>query len=457
MSVVDIPIALLKSLRVVPGFDETIFLEAHQHLPPVSIRLNAAKVLEHDFHGNSMLLVKGAVPWCDHGYYLTERPRFTLDPAIHGGAYYVQEASSMFLHHLVNELTKDENEIAVLDLCAAPGGKTTLLASLPQVRLVVANELIRTRVSILYENVVKWGDPKIMICNSDPVQCRDLGGYFDVLVVDAPCSGSGLFRKDPDAITEWSAENVKHCAERQKRILADALPSLKEEGLLIYSTCSYSLEENEEIMDWLMGQASLVPVEVSIQAEWGITRTVSASGGIGYRFFPGTAEGEGFFASAFRLKENRSTGTINEIKPALLPKNEVSLLSGWISQDQSMIYLRADNNVYTIPESVFPDYLKLSKMLNVRKAGILAGSLAHGKFNPEHELALSLLLNPEAPSLTVNADQAIAYLRKQAFDLESKEKGWFVMEYQGICIGLIKHLGNRINNYYPAAWRILIS
>ena len=244
----EIPIALLNSLHDVKGFDESLFLQAHRELPPVSIRINKGKV--HDEEGfirTSGIPVSKPVLWCPSAFYLSERPKFTLDPALHAGAYYVQEASSMFLHYLFNELAKEEKDLSVLDLCAAPGGKTTLLSSMPQVRLVVANEIIRARVSILYENLVKWGDPKIMICNSDPAQFRETGGYFDVLLVDAPCSGSGLFRKDPEAISEWSAENVKHCAERQKRILADALPALKEGGLLLYSTCSYSKEEFNRI------------------------------------------------------------------------------------------------------------------------------------------------------------------------------------------------------------------
>jgi 16S rRNA C967 or C1407 C5-methylase (RsmB/RsmF family)/NOL1/NOP2/fmu family ribosome biogenesis protein len=458
MPAVEIPIALLDSLHHVKGFNESLFLQAHYELPPVSARINKDKVPDEDiFFKTSGIPVSKPVPWCTSAFYLSERPKFTLDPALHAGAYYVQEASSMFLHYLFNELAKDEKDLSVLDLCAAPGGKTTLLSSMPQVRLVVANEIIRARVSILYENLVKWGDPKIMISNSDPVQCRKIGGYFDVLLVDAPCSGSGLFRKDPGAINEWSAENVKHCAERQKRILSDALPALKEGGLLLYSTCSYSKEENEDIMDWLLQHASLMPLEVEVPMEWGITLTRSSSGAAGYRFFPGNAEGEGFFTCAFRLKDNSSGTFQDEANTVPLPKTEIPLLENWLSEDRELIYLKADNNVYTIPESIYPDYLKLSKMLNVRKAGIHAGATAHGKFIPEHELALSFLLNPLVAHINVDKEQALAYLKKQPFTTGSVEKGWFVIRYNGLSLGLIKHLGNRVNNYYPAAWRILMS
>ncbi len=458
MPVPEIPGALLDALHGVRGFDEDLFLRAHHDVPPVSVRLNGGKITDElSFIKKSGMPVREPVPWCRSGYYLSERPKFTLDPSLHAGAYYVQEASSMFIHHMVNELTSDEKGLAVLDLCAAPGGKSTLLSALPQVRLVVANEIIRQRVSILYENVVKWGDPRIMISNSDPSQCRQLGGYFDLMLVDAPCSGSGLFRKDAEAISEWSMENVKHCAERQKRILADALPALKEGGILIYSTCSYSSEENEEIMDWLMQHAQLESLAVNVEDEWGIITTQSSTGATGYRFFPGRVEGEGFFTAAFRVLESSSSSNLQEIKPVLLSKSEMASLSGWIKTEDPLVYLRAENDVYIIPESIYPDYLVLSKLLNVRKAGIHGGSLAHGKFLPEHELALSFLLSPGAAQLEVNLEQALAYLRKSPFELKSGEKGWFVLRYNGLALGLIKHLGNRINNYYPAAWRILMS
>ena len=454
----ELPQALLKSLEHVPGFDASSFLQAHHSAAPVSIRLNANKCKDPEqFLENSGLPAASRVPWCPTGYYLMERPKFTLDPSLHAGAYYVQEASSMFLHHLVDHLTKNENELSVLDLCAAPGGKSSLLSALPQVKLVVANEIIRSRVSILYENMVKWGDQKIIISNSDPVQCRKLGSYFDVMLVDAPCSGSGLFRKDPTAISEWSEENVKHCAERQKRILADALPALKEDGLLIYSTCSYSAEENENIMDWLMQHADLEPLEIPVPESWGIVKTMSESGGIGYRFFPGRLNGEGFFTCAFRYKGEEASAYPEEIEPSLLNVKEIASLDGWLRPDLESQYLSAGNDVYIIPDNIFGDYLRLNKTLNIRKAGVHAGSLAHGKFVPEHELALTDLLNISYRAIDLNLEQALLYLRKQVFTVETEEKGWFIVRYNGLKLGWIKQLGNRINNYYPASWRILLS
>ena len=480
----EIPGPLLDSLHHVQGFDEQSFLEAHRKPPPVSIRLNPAKVQdEENFLANFGLPLQQAlpgsthekttsagmpgsssgitstsrVPWCPSAFYLNERPVFTLDPVLHAGAYYVQEASSMFLHYLLNQLCADEKDLRILDLCAAPGGKTTLISSLPQVKLVVANEIIRTRVSILYENVVKWGNPNIMICQNDPSRFKQLAGYFDIMVVDAPCSGSGLFRKDKDALNEWSTANVQHCAERQKRILADALPALKEGGLLVYSTCSYSKEEDEDIMDWLMSNADLESVHLPMPDEWGIIQSMSATGAIGYRFFPGKLEGEGFFICAFRLKNGREGIFYGDEKPGFLAKNEGLLLKEWIDPAKSLEYLKVNNDIYILPENILQDYMVLKQYINIRKAGVHAGSLAHGRFIPEHELVMSSLLNQVSPRVQVNHEQALQYLRKQAFSAGNGEKGWFVVDYNGFPLGLIKHLGNRINNYYPAAWRILMS
>ncbi len=396
------------------------------------------------------------VPWCKGAYYLEERPSFTLDPAMHAGAYYVQEASSMFLQYLLKTTLGEVSGLKALDLCAAPGGKTTLLASMNNFSLVLANEIIRTRVSILYENVVKWGDPKIFISNSDPSQFRHLPGYFDVLVVDAPCSGSGLFRKDKEALSEWSEANVSHCAERQKRILSDALPALREDGLLVYSTCSYSREEDEEILDWLMSQAELVPVEVPLPEEWGIVKTVSASGGTGYRFFPGKAEGEGFFIACFRLTR-AVEGSRSVSRKKIVDHVKASVPGTWLRQDLETEIILAGEEIYCIPSELYPDHHALREVLNIRKSGIKAGSMARQEFLPDHELAVSLLVSPDAPFLELDKVEALQYLRKQSFDLAARGKGWYLVRYQGLALGLVKHLGNRMNNYYPASWRILMS
>jgi 16S rRNA C967 or C1407 C5-methylase (RsmB/RsmF family)/NOL1/NOP2/fmu family ribosome biogenesis protein len=459
---VQLPQQLIHSLQSVEGFDECSFRAAHDEPAPVSIRFNGKKLdlaNEGQMQGilsDGDLAPSHAVPWSSTGYYLQERPVFTLDPAIHGGGYYVQEASSMFLEYLLRQVLGDARGLKVVDLCAAPGGKTSLLASMEQFSLVLANEIIRTRVSILYENVVKWGDPKIFISNNDPSQFKNLPGYFDVMVVDAPCSGSGLFRKDKAALQEWSEANVLHCAERQKRILADALPALREGGILVYSTCSYSSREDEDVLDWLMGHPGLVALDMPVPESWGIVKTESKLGGKGFRFFPGKAEGEGFFIACFRMAEKVGGGLdASRKKPVIHTKASVPEV--WLNQDHPVEIILAGEEVYCILTELFSDHHALREVLNIRKSGVKAGAMVRDEFLPDHELVLSNLASPLAPSLQLDKSAAIQYLRKQCFQLEAPEKGWYVVKYRQLGLGLVKHLGNRMNNYYPASWRILMS
>src|SRR4030095_5372686 len=211
-----------------------------------------------------------------YGYYLPERPVFTLDPLFHAGVYYVQEASSMFLEQALKQSVDLSQPIKILDLCAAPGGKSTLIESLlNEESLLVSNEVIKTRVNVLQENITKWGGKNVVVTNNDAKDFARLENYFDVIVVDAPCSGSGLFRKDPEAVAEWSPGNVALCSQRQMRILADVFPSLKKNGILIYSTCSYSEKEDELILDWIKESFEVRSLRFDVQPAWQIVESCS--------------------------------------------------------------------------------------------------------------------------------------------------------------------------------------
>src|SRR6185295_2766131 len=209
------------------------------------------------------------VPWSQYGYYLSQRPSFTFDPLFHAGCYYVQEASSMFLEQALKQTVDLSRSLKVLDLAAAPGGKSTHIQSLiSKDSLLVSNEVIRSRSNILKDNIIKWGGDNVVVTNNDPKQFGKLENYFDGIVVDAPCSGSGLFRRDEQAIGEWSENNVQLCSQRQQRILADVWPALKKEGVLIYSTCSYSKEEDEEIVGWMKNNLSAINCQLEVDKNW---------------------------------------------------------------------------------------------------------------------------------------------------------------------------------------------
>ncbi|HEY6063723.1 MAG TPA: RsmB/NOP family class I SAM-dependent RNA methyltransferase, partial [Chitinophagaceae bacterium] len=250
----QLPGAFLDSLTGVKGFDKEAFEKVHALGKQVtSIRVNPAKAsmgkgewsIGDSIH-HSPFTSHHKIPWTDVGYYLDTRPSFTFDPLFHAGCYYVQEASSMFLEQALRQTVDLSKPVKVLDLCAAPGGKSTHIQSLiSKESLLVSNEVIRSRVNILKDNIIKWGCENVVVTNNDPKDFGRLKYYFDVIVVDAPCSGSGLFRRDANAINEWSKNSVQLCSQRQQRILADVWPALKKDGILIYSTCSYSKEEDE--------------------------------------------------------------------------------------------------------------------------------------------------------------------------------------------------------------------
>ena len=250
--------------------------------PPTSVRVND-KIAYQPSSEN--------VAWCKSGYYLDERPLFTADPLFHAGVYYVQEASSMFLEQAVKQYFPMAD--TVLDLCAAPGGKSTLLSqTLAESSLLVSNEIIRSRAYILAENLIKWGNPNVVVTNNEPKDFAILGGFFDAIVIDAPCSGEGMFRKDAGAVEEWSEYNVTLCAARQTEIVSSVWDALKTDGILVYSTCTFNREENEENVQWICNELGAEVLSIDLQGNSDITKS-----DFGYRFYPHKTKGEGFFIS----------------------------------------------------------------------------------------------------------------------------------------------------------------
>ncbi len=458
-----LPPAFIRSLEGIHGFSRESFEAVHASGEQVtSIRFNPGKLANCQLDtANRILPLAEKIPWAAHGYYLSERPSFTFDPLFHAGLYYVQEASSMFLEQALKQSTNLDQPLRVLDLCAAPGGKSTHLQSLlSKESLLVSNEVIRQRAAILEENMVKWGAPNAIITNNDPQDFGKLENFFDVIVVDAPCSGSGLFRREPEAITEWSGQAVQLCSQRQQRILADSLPALKPGGVLIYSTCSYSKEEDEAILDWLLDEFSLEPVVIRIPVEWGIVETRSEKhAACGYRFFPDHLQGEGFFLACLRKKDgDRKTGRLSK-KPALqkASKNEVAIASPWLDGAIPMQWWKQDEMVLAFPALLEQELLMITDKLYVRHAGITMGKMAGNILVPDHALAMSTGLHAGIVGISLKKEEALQYLRKEPVNLPASEQGWALVKYQHIPLGWVKVLSNRVNNYYPSAWRILKS
>jgi 16S rRNA C967 or C1407 C5-methylase (RsmB/RsmF family)/NOL1/NOP2/fmu family ribosome biogenesis protein len=469
---VQLPQQLLESLTGVAGFNKEAFVQIHESGEQVtSVRINPSKssmvngewsmvndsppAFQHSFS----LTPSSKIPWSSNGYYLPERPAFIFDPLIHAGAYYVQEASSMFVEQALVQTTDVSQPLRVLDLCAAPGGKSTLLQSLISAdSLLVSNEVIKSRASILEENCIKWGGPNVIVTNADPAAFARLENFFDVIVIDAPCSGSGLFRREREAIGEWSEQNVALCHQRQQRILADVFPALKEGGVLIYSTCSYSKEEDEQIADWLMDTFTVQPLQLAVDAAWGIVETQSDKHqAYGYRFFPYKIKGEGFFISCFRKQE----GGANSIRPpkkSLLQKaskNETAIIQPWLQPGWPVQLWKQKEDILAFPQQLEKELLSIVEHIYVRRAGTVVGKIAGSDLVPDHALAVSTGINRSIVAVSLNKAAAIQYLRKEEVSVSTPHKGWTLVQFEQYNLGWIKVLHNRINNYYPPNWRIL--
>ena len=461
MSEKGLPSALIESLRGVAGFEELPFCRVHEESENfTSIRLNPAKLstLSAAAPLQNWIQLQEKIPWCEWGRWLPERPSFIMDPCWHAGGYYVQEASSMFLWQALKNLFPQEasRPMRILDMCAAPGGKSTLLAAYFQGDCIVANEAIRSRMNVLTENITRWGASNLFITNNDARDFERLRGFFDLIVVDAPCSGSGLFRRDQEAIREWSPQHVKFCSDRQKRILHDVLPALAENGKLIYSTCSYSKAEDEEILDWLVKEEGLGSLSVPVNEDWGIVTSISdEAGATGYRFFPDKVKGEGFFMACLVKTSTEPEGEGKVKRPKKWAGKEKEALKTWLKDPEKRIVFERGEHLVTIPAELENEYLQILEATKLWKGGILLGKMAGGDLVPDHEFALSQLTAESVPEAEISLPVALQYLKRENFDPGALPKGWVLVAYEGLKLGWIKVLGNRINNYYPASWRIM--
>lgn len=449
----QLPLDFINNIKPLLGSEWEEFELALRQDSPVSIRVNPGKgVLPKQPYT--------AVPWSQYGYYLPQRPSFTFDPLFHAGAYYVQEASSMFIEQVFEQYTAGK-DIKVLDLCAAPGGKSTHIASLVTTdSLLVSNEVIRSRAKVLSENITKAGYPNVVVSNNDPSDFKRIPAFFDAILVDAPCSGEGMFRKDPQALQEWSPANVQLCAERQRRIIADVWDSLKPGGLLIYSTCTYNRCENEDNLLWIKKELGAKDLAVDVKPEWGISPSYDA-GINAYHFFPHRLRGEGFFVAVLRKDDDSFKGKGNNSLKNKNKQKANSLPQEWknhIASPADYVFFDKGTSWFAFPQKQYEDFISLLPPLKLISAGIYIGEVKGKDFVPQHSLAMSGSLNKDAfVHHDVDWDTAIRYLRCESLNFTDLPKGFVLLTYKKQPLGFIKNIGNRANNLYPNEWRILSS
>ena len=443
-----LPIDFIDEMRQELGVEAEELFQALDTPPVTSIRLNDKRD-ELSFPCDI-----DEVPWHVDGYYLSERPQFTLDPLMHAGCYYVQEASSMFLQQALDQYVPADS--IVLDLCASPGGKSTLISQhLGQEGLLVSNEVNRQRLFILSENLQKWGNGNAVVTHNQPAdfgtKCVNL---FDCVLVDAPCSGEGMMRKDEEARAQWSLKNVQMCAERQRSILMDAWDCLKPGGVLIYSTCTFNQEENENNVQWMMECLGATVLPLDVDESWDIVE-----GNPGYHFYPHRTKGEGFYICAlrknedvftpFKIKDAKSHSTANN-------QNYVQIATSWLANPEDWAIRQSDRflTAYAMRHKQLIDIL--SERLTCITIGFGLGEERGKSIAPQHSLALSKALRRGAfPELELSLEQALAYLRTESvFLTERLPLGQHLLTYQGVPLGFAKNVGNRLNNHYPNEWRI---
>lgn len=454
----NLPQSFVERTRQLLGDEQyPLFEQALGTEVPVSIRPNRMKC--------NLPVAGEPVPWAPSGIYLEKRPTFTFDPLFHAGCYYVQEASSMFVERVLREYVQEP--VVMLDLCAAPGGKSTLCRSaLPEGSLLVANEVMRNRSQILAENLMKWGHPEVVVTNNDPADFTDLTHLFDVILTDVPCSGEGMFRKDQVAVDEWSLENVDICWQRQRRILSDIWPALKPGGLLIYSTCTFNREEDEDNVAWIARELGADMLEVPVEEAWGITGNLIGDSFPVYRFLPHKVKGEGFFLAVLR----KHAGEVETVEPRAEKKKkggkdvkgkapQLSVpkeAKDWLQIPGDYQLTINGTNVQAFPKLHETVYTLLQQYVKVIHAGITLGEMKGKDLIPHHSLAMSTALANDAfPKAEVTYEQAIAYLRKESLVLDAGvPRGYVLLTYQNIPLGFMKNIGNRANNLYPQEWRI---
>ena len=436
----DVPVQVPPSVRESLGEDADLLLEALKSPAPVSIRLNPLK----------QALIEGvSVPWCPQGRYLEERPIFTLDPLLHAGAYYVQEASSMLLEQAFRACTALPADAVALDLCAAPGGKTTHLAALlPEEAVLIANEPVRARQTALTENLWKWGRPDTIITGSLPEAFQPLGPFCDLVLVDAPCSGEGMFRKDPFAREQWSEQLVETCAVRQHGIVDAAWAALRPGGYLIYSTCTWEAREDEEQVDRMVQRGGEV-IPVPVDPAWGVLSTER-----GQRCYPHRLRGEGFFIAVLR-KPAATSG-----RDPFRPDNEHRItaptdpIMSWLRRPDRYLLIEHDEAQHAISTRWAELAEALAATVRMIAPGIPVARRKGEAWAPHPALALNMLLDQRAfPALDLDRKQAIQYLQGEALPA-IEAKGTSLMCYQGLGLGWANGAGARWNNGWPAPWRI---
>ena len=459
-----IPKDFLETSVSIFGRESEEFLASLDSEPSLGIHINAEKMQK-----TGVVIPDNAerVEWTSNGFYLKSRPRFTFDPFLHAGAYYVEEPSSMFVEKALNYIQKDIRIDRALDLCAAPGGKSIMIRNSMKGGLLVSNEPLSKRAAVLTENLAKWGNPDIIVTSDFPEAFDGLTGFFDLIATDVPCSGEGMFRKDETARSEWSKANVENCVQRQRDILRTIWPTLRKGGYIIYSTCTFNRREDEENVLFIANELGAEIINLETDADWHICGDTTGRNLPVYHFFPHKTRGEGFFLTL--LKKTSDTPPAENRKSKKKKPETVSAdgFAEWINCKENFDFHKSKDGITALRKAFADDYAAISEKLNVICAGVRVCTEKPAKFSnsarkpkpqfvPAPGLALSSCLNRKAfPDISLNYSDAIKFLRGESIPLTVyAPRGWVTVSYRNLPLGFANNVGSRLNNSYPPAWRI---
>lgn len=444
-----LPKDFIESLSHLEFIDSDELINSLDTPAPTSIRINPEKWTQEQ------TLEK--VPWSKYGYYLKERPSFYADPSHHSGEYYVQEASSMVIEHIINQIEFEESPLHFLDMCAAPGGKSTILSNfLNSKGLLLSNELVWKRNLILQENIERWGNSNTIITHNSSGDFRKVKNAFDLVLVDAPCSGEGMFRKDPRVREEWSLMAVDRCVEMQREILEDLAASIKYNGYLIYSTCTYNLKENEDQINNFIDDYDFETLEINGLEEHGVIKNQSGNATF-YRFFPNKIKGEGLCVCLLKKKSEESGKNKTKGDSQIIPfKQNTEVLRDFIELDSSLSIWTKENTLYALDEFSGNQLIDKIRALRIIRAGTEIGIIKHNKLIPSHALALSKIWKKDIQIMELNEQDSLRLLKKDAsfFNSDISANSWILLAYKGNGLAFGKIVNGRLNIHLPKNFRI---
>ncbi len=463
----ELPALFLDQIRNLLGDDDEFkaFVQSYEEERGCGLRYNPLKFQKEEFLSKMPFSLE-PVSWSREGFFYLNVDRPGKHVYHEAGAYYIQEPSAM----IVTELLDPRPGERVLDLCAAPGGKSTQIIGRMQNRgLLVSNEIHPVRVKALSQNLERMGSTCALVVNEKPERLAErFAGFFDRILVDAPCSGEGMFRKEEEAVREWSPEAVMLCAKRQKEILEEAAKMLRDGGILVYSTCTFSGEEDEDVIEEFLQKHTEFIIDMKeIPSDWKAGGVLEGFSKGTVRMWPHHCKGEGHFAVRM-VKGEASFPYYHDPVSGIVQKNVATAVKSFLEFGKTFFSAEKQKEFETIPAGryglfgtmlyLLPEDCPDLKGIKVVRSGLCLGEVKKDRFEPDHALAMSLL--KEDVRITVETSDHLsgsvspeAYLRGDTLSCDADAKGWGIAVYHDLPMGFVKVSGGIAKNHYPKGLR----